>query len=46
MKIKVSMITFQLFFIGCGQDSINEILIDGDKITAAFNLGAVESYSA
>jgi len=47
MKTKISIIAFLLFIIGCSQeDSINEILIDGDRITAAFNLGAVESFAS
>lgn len=46
MKIKIIILISFLLFAGCDKNSINDAFIDGDRITAAYNLSAVESLAS
>lgn len=46
MKTKIIILFSFLLYWGCNKDSVNETLINGNRITAAHNLSAVESLAA
>ncbi len=46
MKAKILILASLLFIGGCNRDSINNPLIEGDRITATYNFGKVESLAA
>jgi hypothetical protein len=43
MNKKITLIVFLLLLIGCGENSIENSLIEGNKITAAYNFKTLES---
>jgi hypothetical protein len=46
MKVKTIIVTILLCLYGCDKESVNQALIDGERITAAYNLSAVESLAS